>query len=45
MNNKLLEVQSLLCETVDKVEIPRAQSPDFASDWYRFIQDHFQISQ
>ena len=45
MNNEILEVQPLLCETADKTEIPRTQSPDFASDWYRLIQDHFQITQ
>jgi len=44
MNNEILEVQPVLYEAADKTEIPRTQSPDFASDWYRFIQDHFQTS-
>jgi len=44
MNNELLEVQPLLYEAADKAEIPRTPSPDFASDWFSFIQDHFQTA-
>jgi len=44
MNNELLEVQPLLYEAADKAEIPRPQSSDFVSDWFSFIQDHFQTS-
>gem|GEM_PF-1425010 len=44
MYNELLEVQSVLYEATDKTEIPRTPSPDFASDWFSFIQDHFQTS-
>jgi len=32
MNNELLEVQPLLYEAADKEEIPKIQSPDFASN-------------
>ena len=44
MNNELLEVQPILYEATDKTEILRTESPDFASDWFSFIQDHFQTS-
>jgi len=44
MNNELLEVQPLLYEAADKAVIPRAPSPDFVSDWFSFMQDHFQTS-
>ena len=44
MNNEILEVQPLLYEAGDKVELSKTQSPDFASDWFSFIRDHFQIS-
>jgi len=44
MNNEILEVQPLLYEAADKTEFPRAHSSDFVSDWFSFIQDHFQTS-
>ena len=44
MNNELLEVDPILYEAAEKAEIPRTQSPVFASDWFSFIQDHFQTS-
>ena len=44
MNNELLEVQPVVYETAEITTTLPTPSPDFASDWFRFIQDHFQTS-